>query len=165
MVYRSTMAPVFGLRREVDRLFDDAFGGLTGMRSQNAWTPAVDIVESDSELTIVAELPGLKAEQVEVTCDNGVLTIRGEKSESRKEGEEGRWHLVERSYGSFARSFQLPQGVDESKIEGSFDNGLLTVHIPKAALPQPKRINISGQSGQREGTRQIGEEHTSGKQP
>ncbi len=93
-----------------------------------------------------------------MTCDNGVLTVRGEKSETRKEGEEGRYHLVERSYGSFARSFQLPQGVDESKIEGSFDNGLLKVRIPKAALPQPKRINISVEPGTTGATRQIGDD-------
>jgi HSP20 family protein len=159
MMHRSSLAPAFGLRREVDRLFDDMFG-VTAMQAQNAWTPAVDIRESDSELSIVAELPGLKPDQVEVTCDNGVLSIRGEKSESRKEGEEGRWHLVERSYGSFSRSFQLPQGIDESKIEAGFDNGLLTVRIPKAALPQPKRININAGGAENRESRRIAEDRS-----
>jgi HSP20 family protein len=158
MLYRSTLAPAFGLRREIDRLFDDMLG-MQAMQNRSAWTPAVDIREDEKELTIVAELPGLKPEQVEVTCDNGVLSIRGEKTETRKEGEEGRWHLAERSYGSFNRSFQLPQGVDESKIDGSFDNGLLTVRIPKAALPQPKRINISVTGSQESGMRRLSEEH------
>ena len=151
MLYRNSMTPVLGLRREIDRMFDDVFGNTIN-ESRTAWAPAVDIREDDKELTILAELPGIKPEQVEVTCDNGVLTVRGEKSETRKEGDERRYHLVERSYGSFARSFQLPQGVDESKIEAGFENGVLLVRIPKAALPQPKRIqiNASGNSAQRQ---------------
>lgn len=153
MLYRSTLAPVFGLRREIDRLFDDMYGNVS---PRTGWTPAVDVREDEKELTILAELPGLRMEDVEVTCDNGVLTIRGEKSEERKEGDDRRYHLVERTYGSFTRSFQLPQGVDESKIEGSFENGILTVRIPKAALPQPKRINISA-AGTRDGAKQINE--------
>jgi HSP20 family protein len=161
MLHRSTLAPAFGLRREIDRLFDDMLG-MQAMQNRVAWNPAVDIRESDKELTILAELPGLNPDQVEVTCDNGVLSIRGEKTEARKEGEEGRWHLVERTYGAFNRSFQLPQGVDESKIEGSFNNGLLTVRIPKAALPQPKRISISISGAQEGNTRRLGEEHEAG---
>jgi HSP20 family protein len=157
MLHRSALTPAFGLRREVDRLFDDIFG-MTAMQAQTTWAPPVDIRESDSDLTVTAELPGLRAENVEVTCDNGVLTIRGEKSESRKEGEEGRWHLVERSYGSFARSFQLPQGVDESKIEAGFEDGLLTVRIPKAALPQPKKISINAGGAHQDKSRQIGDD-------
>ena len=156
MVYRSSLTPAFGLRREIDRLFDDMLGH-TAMQSQSAWSPAVDIREDDKELTIVAELPGMKPEEVEITSDNGILTVRGEKSETRKEGDERRYHLVERSYGSFARSFQLPQGVDESKIEAGFDNGLLTIRIPKAALPQPKRIAIQGGNT---GDRQINARHS-----
>lgn len=151
MVYRSSLTPAFGLRREIDRLFDDMFGH-TALQTQSAWSPAVDIREDEKELTILAELPGMKPENVEITCDNGILTVRGEKSETRKEGDERRYHLVERSYGAFTRSFQLPQGVDESKIEAGFDNGLLTVRIPKTALPQPKRIEIQGA---RTGERQI----------
>ena len=149
MVYRSSLTPAFGLRREIDRLFDDMFGHMA-LQSQSGWSPAVDIREDDKELSILAELPGMNPEEVEITSDNGILTIRGEKSEIRREGEERRYHLVERNYGTFTRSFQLPQGVDESKIEAGFDNGLLTVRIPKAALPQPKRIAIhGGESGDR----------------
>lgn len=141
MLYGTTLAAPFGLRREIDRLFDDALAG--GGRRMN-WAPTVDIQEDEKEIAIVAELPGLRPEQVEVTCENGVLNIRGEKSEERKEDDQSRrYHLVERTYGGFSRSFQLPQGLDESKIEASFDNGLLTVHVPKAALPQPKKIQIS----------------------
>ena len=87
---------------------------------------------------------------MEITIENGMLTISGEKREERKEGEEGRYHLVERSYGSFSRSFTLPQGIDEEQIDAEFHKGLLTVRIPKAALPQPRRVQIgrSQQQGQ-----------------
>lgn len=141
MLYGTTLAAPFRLRRELDRLFD---GDLKGEGRQMNWAPAVDIVEDQSEIAIVAELPGLRPEQVEITCENGVLNIRGEKSEGRRENDHNRrYHLLERTYGSFNRSFQLPHGLDESKIEASFDNGLLTVHVPKAALPQPRRIEIN----------------------
>jgi len=136
MLYGTTLAAPFGLRREIDKLFDEAL--LGGGRRIN-WAPAVDIQEDEKEITIVAELPGLKPEQVEVTCENGVLHIRGEKSEERKEADQNRrYHLAERTYGGFSRSFQLPQGLDESKIEAGFGDGMMTAHVPKAALPQPK---------------------------
>ena len=142
MLYRTSVsAPVFGLRREIDRLFEDTFGRGD---SSNGWTPAVDVRESEKELRLEVELPGISPDEVELTAENGVLTVRGEKRTERKEGEEGsRYHVVERSYGSFMRSFQLPQGLDESKIEADFNNGILTIHLPKAALPQPKKIQIS----------------------
>ncbi len=144
MLYGPTLAAPFGLRREIDKLFDEAFAG--GGRRMS-WAPMVDIQEDEKEIAIVAELPGLKPEQVEVTCENGVLNIRGEKSEERKEDDQNRrYHLVERTYGSFSRSFQLPQGLDESKIEAGFENGILTVRVPKAALPQPKKIQINAGS-------------------
>jgi HSP20 family protein len=81
-----------------------------------------------------------------------VLTVRGEKRSERKEGEDdSRYHLVERSYGGFARSFQLPQGLDESKIEADFSNGILSIHVPKTALPQPHRIHIGNRTSTHQG--------------
>jgi HSP20 family protein len=153
MLYRtSPTAPVFGLRREIDRLFEDTFGRGEG---GTGWTPAVDIRENQNQLQLDVELPGLDPEEVEITAENGVLTIRGEKQIERKEGDDSRYHVVERSYGSFLRSFQLPQGLDESRIEATFNNGILSVHIPKSALPQPKKIQIkSGQTGTSQ--RQVG---------
>ncbi len=140
MLYNlATTSPIFGLRREIDRLFEDTF-----TRGGNAWTPAVDIKETDNDLRLDLELPGLRPEDVEITAENGILTIRGEKRSERKEGEENRYHLLERSYGTFMRSFTLPQGVDENQIQADFDNGILSIHIPKTALPQPKKIQISG---------------------
>ena len=157
MLYRtSSTAPVFGLRREIDRLFEDTFGRGDGGAS---WTPAVDIRESQNELQLDVELPGLNPDDVEITAENGVLTIRGEKQIERKENDDSRYHVVERSYGSFIRSFQLPQGLDESRIEATCNNGILSVHIPKSALPQPKKIQIkAGQPSS--GQRQVGNSGT-----
>ena len=148
MAYERTfgLSPFFGLRREIDRLFDDAF---LGRGTSATWTPAVDIQESSNELRIDFELPGIRPDDVEVDVENGMLTVRGEKKTERKEGDdEGRYHLVERSYGSFLRSFQLPAGVDEDQIRADFDQGVLHVRIPKAALPQPRRIQIGGRAGE-----------------
>ena len=74
--------------------------------------------------------------------ENGVLTVRGEKRSERKDGDETRYQVVERSYGAFMRTFQLPQGVDENQVKAHFENGVLSIHIPKAALPQAKQIQI-----------------------
>jgi HSP20 family protein len=151
MVYRTAVTtPVFGLRREIDRLFEDAFG--RGDSNRMGWSPAVNIHEDETSLTFEFELPGFRPDQVEVTADQGVLTVRGERQDERKEGDQTRYHLVERSTGSFMRSFQLPQGLDEEKIEASFEHGLLMVRVPKAALPQPRKIEI--RSGT-EGTTQV----------
>jgi HSP20 family protein len=149
MLYRMTTtgSPIFGLRREIDRLFEDTFA-----RDGSSWTPAVDIHETENEIKVELELPGLKPDDVEITAENGVLTIRGEKHSERKEGEQSRYHIVERSYGSFMRTFQLPQGVDEDQIEAEFENGILTLRIPKAALPQPRRIQIGSSQKKEQGS-------------
>lgn len=154
MLYRtSSSAPVFGLRREIDRLFEDTFG----RDASSAWTPSVDVRENQNEVRIDVELPGINPEDVEITTENGVLTVRGEKHAERKEDDDDRYHVIERSYGSFLRSFQLPQGLDENRIEASADNGILSIHIPKSALPQPKKVQIKtgsqatlGSAGQRQ---------------
>lgn len=147
MVYRTSLTgPVFGLRREIDRLFEDTFGRDASRTS--AWSPAVDVREDSKEIALEVELPGIRPADVEVTAENGVLTIRGEKQSTSAEGSEGRYHVVERTYGSFLRSFQLPQGVDDTRIEAEFTDGLLIVHVPKAALPQPRRIEIRNSGSQ-----------------
>lgn len=146
MVNRGSLTgPVFGLRREIDRLFEDTFGGDS---RRSGWAPAVDIREDNKEIALEIELPGIKPSDVEVVAENGVLTIRGEKQSGSTDGSEGRYHVVERSYGSFTRSFQLPTGVDEQRIEADFADGLLTVRIPKAALAQPRKIEIRNSGNQ-----------------
>ena len=146
MVNRGSLnGPVFGLRREIDRLFEDTFGGDA---RRAGWAPAVDIREDDKEIVLEVELPGIKPSEVDVTAENGVLTIRGEKQSTSKEGSQGRYHVIERSFGSFTRSFQLPSGVDERRIEADFSDGLLNVRIPKSALAQPRRIEIRNTGSQ-----------------
>lgn len=134
-------APLFGLRREIDKLFEDTFG--RGAVGRNEWAPAVDICETDAGLTLAVELPGIQPENVEVSAVDGVLTIRGERTDDRKEGDDGRYYLLERNYGSFMRRFQLPQGVDSEKILADVENGILQVRVPKAALPKPKKIQVT----------------------
>jgi HSP20 family protein len=145
MLYRmTTSSPIFGLRREIDRLFDDTFA-----RDGTTFTPAVDIKENENEIRLELELAGMNPEDVEITAENGVLTVRGEKRSERKEGDESRYQVIERTYGTFMRTFQLPQGIDADQIKADFNNGVLTLHIPKSALPQPKRIEIgAGQQRQ-----------------
>ena len=151
MLYRTSIAPFYSLRRDIDRLFEDVLGRDA---MQGGWAPAVDVREDEEALVLELELPGVSPEQVEVTAENGILTVRGEKRSERKEGdEERRWHLVERSYGAFRRSFQLPKGVDEGQIGAGFDHGVLTVRVPKSALPQPRKIQVRGAT---EGSRQVG---------
>jgi HSP20 family protein len=147
MLYRTSITPpVMGLRREIDRLFEDAFTGNGG----RAWTPVADVREDAQSLTFELELPGIDPENVEVTCDNGVLLVSGEKTGRREENEEGRYHIVERVYGQFAKSYQLPQNVNEDGIEADFESGVLTIRVPKAEQPRPRRIQVgAGQKSQR----------------
>lgn len=143
MAYATTTptAPVFGLRREIDRLFEDAF--RLGHAGRGDWSPAVDVRELDQELIFTIEIPGIAPSDVEVTTENGVLTVRGQRDEERTEREEGCYHLAERSYGSFVRRFQLPQGVKSEEIKADVDNGVLTIRVPKAALPEAQQIHIT----------------------
>jgi HSP20 family protein len=107
------------------------------------WAPVVDAKETASDVTIAVELPGIDPKGVEITYENDILTVKGEKASTRKEGEsEARYHLVERSFGAFARSFRMPKGLDESKIDASYANGVLTIRVPKAAIPAPRKIEI-----------------------
>ena len=139
MLYTPAMTtPTLGLQRELYRLFEGAL--QHGKTEQSEWTPLVDIRETDRELNFAVEIAGSEANDIDVTTENGVLTIRGERSEEWKD--EGRYHLVERGYGSFVRRFQLPEGVEIDKIQADVENGLLQVRIPKSAMPQPKTIQV-----------------------
>jgi HSP20 family protein len=158
MLYRATLtAPSAGVRRGIDRLLEEIFRGHVGL---GEWTPAVDICETGQELAFEVELPGLALENVEVIVENGVLTVRGERDgkwteeEGQGTGDEERYYLVERSYGAFSRSFQLPPGVDEASIQADFDRGVLRVHVPKTALSPPRRVGITAGASARRPTAQ-----------
>ena len=161
MVYRTTtLTPLFTLRREMDRLFDDTFG-----RTSNAsdWNPSVDVREEKDGFVFELDLPGVSPDGVEVTADNGVLSVSGEKK-AEVQREEDRWHIVERTQGSFRRTFQLPQNVKEDAIEANFENGVLTVRVPKAEVPKPKRIEVRAAGGKRE-VQSPGSQQKIGSQP
>ncbi|WP_442579265.1 Hsp20/alpha crystallin family protein [Mesorhizobium sp. ASY16-5R] len=137
--------PFESLRHEIDRLFDDfrpfdwrlpsrVLGFEVPRVSRAEWqvAPAMDLIEKDDAYEITAELPGLDEKNVEIGLSNHTLTIKGEKSEE-KEDKQKDYYLSERRYGSFQRSFQLPEGVDADKIDANFARGVLTVKLPKTA--------------------------------
>jgi len=105
------------------------------------WMPVVDISEDEKEYVITAELPEVKKEDVHVTVENGVLTVTGERK-FEKEQNNKKWHRVERSYGSFARSFALPEDGDVGKVNAEFKDGMLEVHVAKSESAKPKQIEV-----------------------
>jgi HSP20 family protein len=152
--------PFESLRHEVERLFDDfdrgvwrspfrrsLFAGEPFGRRElaRADMPAVDIIESEKAYEVTAELPGMDEKNIEVKVANGNLTIKGEKQEEKEEKKKD-YYLHERSFGSFERTFSLPEGVDKDKIEASFKKGVLTVTLPKTPEAQKaeKKITVKG---------------------
>lgn len=111
--------------------------------------PDADVIESENEIRVIVEMPGLKAEDVEISLESNVLTITGEKREERTEGDERHtWHLSERRYGRFSRSFILPRDVEQDQIQARFEDGVLTMTIPKSERARRRRIEIqSGNNG------------------
>jgi HSP20 family protein len=153
--------PFANLRREMDRLFDDFEWGSWRLptprslfnveplwRGEMNWgkVPAVDVTDTEKTYEVTAELPGMDEKNVEVKFANGVLTVRGEKKEEKEEKQKD-YHLSERRYGSFQRSFTVPDGVDADKIEATFKNGVLTVSLPKTPEAQKKEKHIAIKKG------------------
>jgi HSP20 family protein len=143
--------PFLSLHREMNRLFDDVFRGSFGGRQiepgerGGAIMPDIDISERENEVRICAELPGVKQEDVEVTLSDDVLTIRGEKKFERKDEKEN-YHFMERSYGTFQRSLRIPYSVNPDQVKADFENGVLTVTLPKTPQQEKsRRIQVSGQ--------------------
>jgi HSP20 family protein len=142
--------PFGALRSEMDRLFDSFMGGLptfpsmlpTGPRGF-ALMPSLDVKETDKEIVVEAELPGLDEKDVSLTIQNGVLTVQGEKKLEHEEVKEN-YHVMERRYGSFQRSLRIPDTVNEDDIEARFDRGVLKVILPKRAeaVSEQRKIEI-----------------------
>ena len=137
----STEFPTFDdvenrMNRFIERALNEPFTP-TPLPETLGWLPAMDIVETPKELTLTAELPGMELKDIDVSVDEGVLTIRGEKIEEKKEEENKKVYLYERSYGTFQRAFALPNGADASKVNAEFAKGVLKVHIPKSAEVKP----------------------------
>lgn len=153
--------PFESLRREVDRLFDDFDGGFWRSpfrgslfdvapfrRGEAALpaTPAVDVSETDKAYEITAELPGIDEKNVEVKLANGMLTIKGEKQDEKEEKKKD-YYMRERSFGSFERTFAVPDGVDSDKIEANFKKGVLRITLPKSAEAQKAEKKIAVKAG------------------
>ncbi|HEY3490440.1 MAG TPA: Hsp20/alpha crystallin family protein [Candidatus Deferrimicrobiaceae bacterium] len=139
------MRDLAGIQDKMNQIFEDTFThtrgreeGLTG----GMWTPAVDIYETDANVVVKAELPGVQKDQVGVEVKDGVLTLRGERK-YEKEVKEENFHRIERSYGTFQRAFSLPTSVDQENISAVMKDGVLEVTLPKREAAKPKQINVA----------------------
>src|SRR3954470_760365 len=144
--------PFLTLHREINRLFDDVLhggpvssGGQGGSQGGVLLAPHMDVSETDKELRIQAELPGVSENDIDVSLNEDVLTIRAEKKQERREEREG-VHVSERSFGTFQRSLRLPFQVDAEKVQARFENGVLHVSLPKTT-PQERSRKIQVQAG------------------
>ena len=131
------------LQNHMNRLFDTALQSWPGdSNGTTQWTPVADIYESENELVVNLDLPGVDPKMVEIRVENNILSIRGERQFEDKQNKEN-FHRVERSYGPFARSFTLSTAVDADKIRASYKSGVLSITLPKAEAAKPKRIQIA----------------------
>ncbi|MBA3425629.1 MAG: Hsp20/alpha crystallin family protein [Rubrobacteraceae bacterium] len=157
-----TLSPLRGrgfydLQSEMNRMFDDMFGSLMRrpagqQRGQAAeWAPSMDVLQKDGDLVVRAELPGVKLDDVNITVQDNLLTISGERKTEQEEERAG-YYVRERRYGSFRRSMQLPEGVAEENIRARFVDGVLEVTLEGAAtVREPRRIEIEGSDGEDSG--------------
>ena len=132
---------------QLSRLFNDFFGRVSQEQNLTTWAPAVDIFEGQHELVVKADLPDIKPEELDIRVENNILTIRGERKFEKK-AEEKNYLRVERAYGSFARSFSLANTVKTEAIKADYQDGVLTLSIPKREEAKPKQIkvNVGGQA-------------------
>ena len=137
------------LQEEVNRLFSSNLTRGFGEEGigRGAWNPSVDIYENKDQIVLEAELPGMKQDDFELTVENNVITLRGERQFEKKE-ESDNYHRVERSYGSFTRSFTLPQTVSAEGATAEYTNGVLRVTLPKREETKARRIQVNKESGQ-----------------
>jgi HSP20 family protein len=135
------------VQKEVNKLFDTRFGELqTGDNSSvvtSSWTPAVDIKEEEKRFVLYADLPGINPKDIEITMEQGVLTVKGERPIPKDE-EYANYKRVERAYGTFHRRFSLPDSADPAGIQANGRNGVLEISIPKHERVQPRKITVEG---------------------
>lgn len=142
------------LQSDMNRVFDRFFDAksTSGNGAARRWIPSMDLVESEEELILRADLPGMTRDDVNIEIKDGVLTISGERRAEHQDRAEG-FHRVERAFGSFSRSLSLPDGIDAGKVEADFKDGVLEVRVPKPEQSQPTRVQIgSGSSVEGTGT-------------
>lgn len=141
----STSRPSLSPWDELDELTDrlNRVFGTTRRSNGGTWAPAVNVEETADELRLTAEMPGMSHEDIEIELENNILSISGEKQETReKQDEESRYHLWERRFGTFQRSFTLPRTVNAEEIEARFQDGILHVHMPKVPEAKGRKIEI-----------------------
>lgn len=131
------------LHNEINRLFDNLGGASEEESTAADWMPAVDVTEEENRYVLHADVPGVDAKDIEITLENGILTIRGRREATRNESQQG-FRRVERMYGSFFRRFTLPDTADAEKISAQSKNGVLELVIPKQEKTQPRRITVNG---------------------
>jgi HSP20 family protein len=143
---------VFGsLQREVDRLFEDFARGIGGLSTagDGELVPRMDVSETDKQIEVSLEMPGLERSDVEISLDDNILTIRGEKKVEKEEDDKNKnYHVTERGYGVFYRAIQLPPGIDPSQIQATMSNGILKITIPKPAQNEAKKIEVKDEPKQ-----------------
>jgi HSP20 family protein len=127
------------MQGEIGRLFDGLFENRS--RSAQGWVPALDVWETEGELVYAVDLPGVSEDKISVELDDGALTISAERERAQEESDE-RFYRFERRFGTFSRTFGVPQGVAESDISADYKNGVLEVHVKKPEQPKPKRIQV-----------------------
>jgi len=133
-----TLDPFHGLR-----LFEDAVTRLMSEpRTSRPWSPAVDILETEDALVLRADLPDVKVEDVDVRVENNTLTLSGKRNFNKDENVKG-WHRIERSYGEFVRSFEVPSTVDTEKVAADYKNGVLTISLPKKEAAKPRQVKVA----------------------
>jgi len=131
------------LQDRINRVFTDAYGRADdGLTTSGAWVPPVDVYQNgDHEVVLVAELPSMKREDIDITVEGGTLTIKGEKRVASDIKEE-QFHRIERRYGTFSRSFSLPPSVDAGKVAAEYRDGVLTVRLPMREESKPRQIKV-----------------------
>ncbi len=135
---------MFSMRRQMDRMMNDMLGEEGSNTGQGDYLLPLDVSENDDHYLVKASLPGVKPDNIDVTYRNGTLTISAE-SKQEQEFEKEQYHIRERSYGTFRRSINLPGDIDPDKIDARFEDGVLTLTLPKSEQAKPKRISIKGQ--------------------
>jgi HSP20 family protein len=135
------------LQEQVNQLFDSATPAQADNSALTSWAPAVDIHETENELVLKADIPGVNEKDIDVRVENNTLTVRGERSFS-SEVKEDNYLRIERTYGSFSRSFGLPTTVNTEAIKAEYKNGVLTVEMPKRAESKPKQVKINVSNSQ-----------------
>ena len=138
-----TFDPFGGLR-----LFEDAVTRMMSEpRSNRPWSPSVDVFETPDSLTLKADLPDVKVDDIDIRVENQTLTLRGERKFEKDENVKG-YHRIERSYGEFVRSFAVPSTVDTEKVQADYKNGVLTITLPKKEAAKPRQVKVAVQDSE-----------------